>query len=150
MPRAKSKATAVRSSPKGKKGNPRVEPQTTVAPKRKVGDGVCAFCEGTGKDRFGSLSYLSNCQVCGGTGKSPVKGLTRMCAFCKGTGVQPNTTDRLHCLVCGGAGEVAAIKDSVKCPDCDGTGRHTLRTFRGKRRMRQYCLTCKGQGVVAG
>ena len=115
---------------------------------QKNGTVTCAFCRGTGKDRYGSLSALSDCQVCKGRGEIQVKGPIAPCAFCKGTGMQPNTTDRLHCLVCGGTGQVAAVNNPVQCPDCDGTGRYTVRTFRGKRYLRQYCLKCKGQRVA--
>ncbi len=149
MARAKSKVASGGSSGK-KKGNPTAEAATNAAPKRRVRKGVCAFCEGTGKDRYGCLSHLSNCQACGGTGKTGIKGPTSMCAFCRGTGIQPGTTDRLDCVVCGGKGEVRPIKSPVQCPDCDGTGRQTFRTFRGTRYVRQYCLKCKGQGIVAG
>jgi len=117
-------------------------------PKSMSGTVRCAFCRGTGKDPFGALSALSDCQVCGGTGKTHIKGLTVTCAFCKGTGMQPNTTDRLHCLACHGVGVVSAIKNPVKCPACGGTGHQMKRTAKGKRPIRQRCLKCNGQGVL--
>lgn len=108
----------------------------------------CAFCRGTGKDPFGSLSVLSDCQVCNGRGEIRVKGQVAPCAFCKGTGMQPSTTDRLHCLACGGTGVVPVVKDPVKCPACEGTGHQLMRTAKDKRPIRQRCLKCNGQKVV--
>lgn len=101
----------------------------------------CAFCNGTGKDPFGCLSVLSNCQVCGGKGTVRVEGPTMECRFCGGTGIQPYTTDRLPCSACGGKGVVKAIDPSMDCPACGGTG-----LYMGK--YRQHCLKCKGQGIV--
>ncbi len=122
---------------------------TRAKPKPTTGTIKCAFCRGTGKDPFGCLSALSNCQVCGGTGEIHANQPVLPCVFCNGTGVQPNTTDRLHCLACRGTGVVPVIEDPVKCPACDGTGHQMKRTAKGKRPVRQRCLVCNGQRLIA-
>ena len=62
----------------------------------------CAFCKGTGHDRFGLLSPPSACQVCLGRGVVDVPEPRVSCAFCRGSGVHPHT--RLTCGGCGGKG----------------------------------------------
>ena len=51
----------------------------------------CAFCDGTGRDRFGILSPPSACQVCLGRGVVGVPEPRVPCAYCRGRGVQPHT-----------------------------------------------------------
>lgn len=102
----------------------------------------CAFCEGKGKDPWGVLSELSNCQVCLGRGEVRVKGPTTRCRFCEGSGIQPYTTSRLHCQACGGRGVVTAIEPSDACPTCDGGGVYP------ERPQPLACPRCKGQGVI--
>ena len=103
----------------------------------------CAFCKGKGKDPWGLPSFLSNCQVCKGSGIVRVYGPTKECAFCGGSGIQPFTTSRLHCIACGGKGVVTAIEPSMECPTCGGSGINP-------RILPPLapCSTCKGQGVV--
>jgi len=101
----------------------------------------CAFCKGKGRDPFGILSDLSDCQVCGGSGKVRIEGPVAKCRFCGGSGVQPYTTDKLHCIACGGKGVVTEISPSKECPTCGGNGLYLSE-------YRQPCSTCKGQGVV--
>jgi len=114
------------------------EPKRTEKNKAEV---KCAFCKGKGKDPFGILSNLSDCQVCGGSGKVRIKGPVAKCGFCGGSGVQPYTTDKLHCIACGGKGVVTKISSSKECPACGGNGLYLSE-------YRQPCSTCKGQGVV--
>ncbi len=119
----------------------------TMAPEELKGVGKdkveikCAFCKGKGKDPFGILSNLSDCQVCGGNGKVRIEGPVAKCRFCSGSGVQPYTTDKLHCIACGGKGVVTEISPSKECPTCGGNGLYLSE-------YRQPCSTCKGQGVV--
>lgn len=101
----------------------------------------CAFCDGTGKDPFGCMSHLSNCQVCHGRGTVRVQPPVKECAFCGGSGIQPYSAARLTCGACGGKGVVTAIEPSMVCPTCGGSGISMAP-------LPQYCLTCKGQGVV--
>ena len=101
----------------------------------------CAFCEGTGKDPFGCMSHLSNCQVCSGRGVVRVQPPVVECAFCEGTGIQPHSPHRLTCSACGGKGVVTAIGDSITCPTCEGSG-ITMAP------LPVACLTCNGQGVI--
>src|SRR3990167_8272576 len=67
----------------------------------------CAFCRGTGFDRFGVPSKLSTCQTCKGRGKVYVPEPHEKCASCLGTGVYRH--HRLTCSVCGGKGRVRAL-----------------------------------------
>ena len=101
----------------------------------------CAFCNGTGKDPFGSMSHLSKCQVCLGRGTVRVQPPVKECAFCGGTGRQPHSAARLTCGACGGKGAVTTVEPSMVCPTCEGSGISMAP-------LPQYCLTCKGQGVV--
>jgi hypothetical protein len=66
---------------------------------------TCAFCKGKGKDPFGLLSKLANCQVCIGKGKVEVGLPMEECAFCKGSGIHPHA--RLTCSTCRGKGWTA-------------------------------------------
>ena len=64
----------------------------------------CAFCQGTGRDRFPVLSPLSNCPVCNGRGVVRVREPYEKCARCEGTGLY--TGSRLYCWTCRGKGVV--------------------------------------------
>ncbi|MDI6815060.1 MAG: hypothetical protein QMC90_03145 [Dehalococcoidales bacterium] len=103
----------------------------------------CAFCDGMGKDPFGALSHLSQCQVCSGRGVVKVAEPIKECLFCGGTGMQPHTPHRLTCASCGGKGWVTTIEPEMAmgCPTCGGSG-FTMAPFP------VHCLTCKGQGIV--
>lgn len=103
----------------------------------------CAFCDGTGKDPFGALSHLSNCQVCMGRGVVWLLPPVQECAFCGGTGILPHSPHRLTCSACKGKGWVTAIpeEEAMECPTCGGNGFVMAP-------LPVYCLTCKGQGVV--
>lgn len=102
----------------------------------------CAFCDGAGKDPFGLLSELSNCQVCGGKGEVRIEGPTTECKFCGGTGIQPYTTSRLHCIACRGKGFVTTIEPSKECPNCYGSGIYPRRPHP------MPCPICRGQGII--
>ena len=65
---------------------------------------TCAFCRGTGLDRFGVPSRLSQCQACKGKRKVYVPEPHEKCPSCLGTGVYRH--HRLTCSVCGGKGRV--------------------------------------------
>lgn len=77
-------------------------------PKEKVSESdaliKCAFCRGTGFDRFGVPSKLSRCQTCQGRGKVYVPEPHEKCPACFGNGVY--RYHRLTCSVCGGKGRV--------------------------------------------
>jgi len=64
----------------------------------------CAFCRGTGIDRFGVPSKLSKCQTCKGGGKVFVPEPHEECPSCLGSGVYRYR--RLSCSVCGGKGRI--------------------------------------------
>ena len=64
----------------------------------------CAFCQGTGRDRFPVLSPLSNCPVCNGRGVVRVEKPYQKCPRCGGTGVY--TGSHLYCWTCRGKGVV--------------------------------------------
>jgi len=98
---------------------------------------TCAFCNGKGKDPFGLLSPMSDCQVCSGTGKVTVDQPTRKCAFCKGTGI--HFDQRLTCTVCRGKGTVTVASGAKTCSVCKGTG---------KGQDGLPCLSCRGKGVA--
>lgn len=97
----------------------------------------CAFCKGTGKDRWGLMSVLADCQVCRGKGTVKIAEPFEKCPVCQGTGVQYNT--RLTCLACGGKGVVTVPKEGQICPECKGTGKDNFGL---------YCLKCKGTGKI--
>lgn len=67
----------------------------------------CAFCRGTGLDRFGVPSKLSRCQACQGRGEVSVPEPHEKCPSCLGSGVYRH--HRLTCSVCGGKGRVSKI-----------------------------------------
>lgn len=102
-------------------------------------DVPCAFCQGTGTDIFGIMSWLSNCCVCNGRGTTRVWGPQEKCAHCRGTGA----IKRLTCTVCGGKGLVPLRpKDTTICPECQGTGDDFSASA-------MSCLKCHGHGWVA-
>ncbi len=134
MPRKSVKAT--RTKARATKGNP----ATLEAKKVTV---TCALCGGHGKDPWGVMSNLSDCQVCLGRGKVNLQGPVDACNFCGGKGIQPYTTSRLHCLACGGKGVVTRITGAATCSNCDGTGVYP------RRPQPVPCPRCKGQGKLA-
>lgn len=75
----------------------------------------CAFCKGTGLDRFGVPSKLSKCQTCHGRGKVFVPEPHEKCPSCLGTGVYRH--HRLTCSVCGGKGSVRKL-NRVRDEEC--------------------------------
>ena len=110
-----------------------------VAP-RDVAEEKCAYCKGTGKDPWGLMSPLANCQVCKGKGTVQIEKPYITCPVCKGRGNQRNT--RLTCLACGGKGVVHIEKGMKICPECGGTG------ITGSVGLRKYCLRCHGTGKI--
>lgn len=101
---------------------------------------ICAFCNGRGVDRFGVLSSLSRCSVCGGIGNVRVPNPRVPCACCDGHGVQPDT--RLTCTGCRGAGAHTVSEPQAVCPLCSGAGS-------SPRPLDDLpCVKCRGAGVV--
>ena len=64
----------------------------------------CAFCRGTGVDRFPILSPLSKCPVCTGRGVVHVREPFEKCAKCEGAGLYMGS--HLYCWTCRGKGVV--------------------------------------------
>ena len=64
----------------------------------------CAFCKGTGRDRFPVLSPLSKCPVCNGKGVVRVQKPYEKCKRCTGTGLYFGS--HLYCWTCHGKGVV--------------------------------------------
>lgn len=102
----------------------------------------CAFCNGTGRDRFGLLSPPSACQVCLGRGVVDVPEPRVGCAYCKGSGVHPHT--RLTCSSCGGRGLQTVREPKAICPRCGGDGVDPV----SERHL--SCPGCHGAGWVHG
>jgi len=100
----------------------------------------CAFCDGTGHDRFGILSPPSACQVCLGRGVVEVPEPRVPCAYCRGRGIQPHT--RLTCSSCRGRGAQTVREPYRTCPRCGGSGVDTA----SERKL--SCSDCRGAGVV--
>jgi DnaJ-class molecular chaperone len=100
----------------------------------------CAFCNGTGHDRFGLLSPPSACQVCLGKGVVDVPEPRVSCAFCRGSGVHPHT--RLTCGGCGGKGLQTVREARAICPRCRGDGVDPVSE------QHLYCSACHGAGWV--
>ena len=100
----------------------------------------CAYCDGTGKDPWGIPSPLSNCQVCKGKGVIQIEKPYETCPVCKGKGNQRNK--KLTCLACDGKGVLHIEEGMQKCPECEGTG------VTGSTGLRNYCLKCKGKGLI--
>ena len=125
-------AKAVAARRKKKAGNP-------VAVKGGVATVKCGYCKGTGTDRWGVISVMSNCQVCKGKGEVQIEKPYKECLVCRGRGFERNK--RVTCLACGGKGVVHIEKGLKKCPACGGTGK--MAHF-----PKLYCVKCKGKGVV--
>ncbi|ODS33510.1 MAG: Chaperone protein DnaJ [Candidatus Scalindua rubra] len=125
----------VRTLPKSR-GNP----VTVKVEKGEVKTLKCAYCNGTGKDPWGIPSPLSNCQVCKGKGTIQIEKPDETCPVCRGSGNQRNK--RLTCLACGGKGVIHIKKGMKECPKCGGTG------VTGSTGLRNYCLKCKGKGLI--
>ncbi len=115
-------------------GNAR--PADKAVPPRRV---KCAFCKGTGRDPYGILSEISNCQVCKGHKTVEVRTPYVACLYCKGTGRQRHT--RLTCSACRGTGVITLPGPTTRCPQCGGDGREHEADL--------PCSLCKGAGLVA-
>ncbi|MEK9179611.1 MAG: hypothetical protein AAB893_04050 [Patescibacteria group bacterium] len=76
----------------------------------------CAYCKGTGLDRFGVPSKLSTCQACNGRKEVCVSHIHETCLGCAGTGVYPH--HRLTCSVCGGKGVVRKLQGKKRGEGC--------------------------------
>jgi len=114
----------------------RTKIKETIPPK-SMAEVKCAFCKGKGKDPFGLMSVLAECQVCKGRGTVMIEEPYEKCPVCHGTGIQYNK--RLTCLACRGKG-VLPVKEGMKdCPECGGSGRDDFGL---------YCLKCKGRGKI--
>ena len=123
-----------------------------IAIKGKAGELLtvrCAFCKGKGRDPYGQLSRLSDCQNCLGRGAVRITGPVRTCPFCDGSGVHHRNL-RLVCLVCGGTGVVRVPERLAICPRCHGRGAPLIPEGREQAgRVDCFpCLTCRGKGVV--
>lgn len=103
----------------------------------KLTEVKCAYCNGTGKDRWGLMSVLADCQVCKGKGTVKIETPFEKCPVCHGEGMQYNR--RLTCLACGGKGILPVKKGMKICPECGGSGKGAFGF---------YCLKCKGKGKV--
>lgn len=101
---------------------------------------TCAYCRGTGRDRFGVLSSLSTCAICGGKGKNPFPAQVVPCAYCQGTGASPIGA-RNPCLACRGKGFHPGSETMQNCPDCQGRGSLGESHF--------YCRRCRGAGQIS-
>ena len=106
-------------------------------PSKSIAEVKCAFCNGKGKDPFGLMSVLAECQVCKGRGTVMIEEPYEECPVCHGSGAQYNK--RLNCLACGGKGVLPVKKGMKTCPECGGSGRDP---------MGLYCLKCKGRGKI--
>lgn len=100
----------------------------------------CTYCQGTGRDRFGIMSALSTCAVCGGKGNVWVQKPLVTCAYCHGSGASPIGA-RNPCLACRGTGVGFIQEPTESCSSCGGTGFH--------RATGLYCLACHGKGIVS-
>jgi DnaJ-class molecular chaperone len=99
---------------------------------------TCAYCGGTGKDRWNLLSALSRCSACTGTGTHIVQAPYRACAHCAGTGRHPHL--RVTCTTCRGAGVVHVPDDACVCSRCGGRG------VDPQSELDLSCLRCGGTG----
>ena len=100
----------------------------------------CAYCRGTGRDRFGIMSSRSTCTGCGGKGKVWTKKPLVRCAYCHGSGVSPIGA-RNPCLARRGTGVGFIEEPQESCGTCGGRGLHKTTGL--------YCLPCHGKGIVA-
>ena len=101
---------------------------------------ACGYCRGAGRDRFGVLSPLSRCSVCGGSGVVEIGTPFHRCAFCGGSGVHPH--ERLSCTACMGKGVIHVEEPVEKCAACQGSGHDAASDGR------LFCTACNGAGVV--
>jgi len=110
-----------------KRGRPSKDPlrQRSEAREKTESDSLvkCAFCRGTGLDRFGVPSKLSQCQTCKGRGKVYVPEPSEKCLSCLGTGVYCH--HRLTCSVCGGRGRVKKL-DMSRDEGCEKENEEAL------------------------
>jgi DnaJ-class molecular chaperone len=105
----------------------------------KMAEVTCSFCNGSGKDQFGILSWDSTCCVCGGRGVVQVAEPYTRCPHCDGTGA----IKRLTCTVCGGKGYVSIPSDKTStCPECHGSGDDWSDSA-------MPCLKCHGRGFIS-
>ncbi len=109
----------------------------SAVPPKPMAEVKCAFCNGKGKDPFGVMSVLADCQVCKGRGTVRIEEPYETCPVCHGKGIQYNK--RLNCMACGGKGVLHLKKGMKTCPECGGSG---------KGAMGLYCLKCKGRGKI--
>jgi len=100
----------------------------------------CAYCNGTGHDRWNLMSPLSTCSACSGRGYHHVEAPYRTCAHCGGAGVYPHL--RVTCTTCGGVGSIHVPAHAVVCPQCNGAGRQP------KSELDLSCTKCGGAGWV--
>jgi DnaJ-class molecular chaperone len=105
---------------------------------KEVAEETCAFCNGTGKDPFGIMSWLSTCCVCGGKGVVLMRTPYTPCAHCNGTGAVKTFT----CTACMGRGFVPVPSGkTVVCDSCGGSGDDSSAPA-------MACLKCRGRGFV--
>jgi DnaJ-class molecular chaperone len=100
----------------------------------------CAYCRGTGRDRFAIMSALSTCAICAGKREIWLRKPLATCAYCQGVGVSPIGA-RNPCLACRGKGVATIEEPKERCRSCGGTGIHEATGL--------YCLPCHGKGIVA-
>lgn len=100
----------------------------------------CAFCRGTGFDRFEVPSKLSRCQTCKGRGKVYVPEPHEKCPSCLGTGVYCH--HRLTCSVCGGKGRVRKL-NRARDGGCEKENEEALNIETGL-----PCINAYGLGEV--
>ncbi|MBK4732552.1 hypothetical protein JJD41_22180 [Oxynema sp. CENA135] len=108
-----------------------------ATPKTALTHVPCAYCRGTGKDRYQIMSPLSTCPVCHGRRSHELPSPLIPCAYCRGTGASPIGA-RNPCLACGGKGVQGRSPESAPCKACGGTGRQGSTGF--------YCHACHGSG----
>lgn len=117
-------------------------PDTTEAPYHEEWRDIkCAYCNGSGRDRWGLLSELSACSACGGRGRQRIRVPYRRCAHCNGTGVHPHL--RVTCTTCSGLGSVHVKEPVISCPTCQGTGQDS------HSEIDLACVACGGTGWVS-
>jgi len=100
----------------------------------------CAYCNGSGRDRWNLMSSLSTCSACGGRGYQYITVPYQRCPHCGGTGSHPHL--RMTCTTCGGAGSVHMPADATTCPVCAGAG------IQPKSELHLACTRCGGTGWV--
>lgn len=93
----------------------------------------CAFCRGTGGDRFRASAV---CPICCGHRTVKVRTPYVSCKFCRGQAVSL-TGARNPCIACGGKAVIYVEPPHEVCPNCRGSGGSGF-----------YCLKCHGSGVV--